>query len=154
MAAGRFSRAALMFIVAITQSYNIKNKTYKNVTPVSPAERRGDPPGGAAFWRTAPRMVTWILDDPEALVVWLPSEEDKVAMIASDPARFFATPHYDGTPILLVSLQTVDVGEARELITDSWRVRALGRLSGPGTPSPEAGRSTAPKAPCILSPWG
>ena len=66
----------------------------------------------------------WILDDPEALVVRLPSEEDKVAMIASDPARFFATPHYDGTPILLVSLQTVDVGEARELITDSWRVRA------------------------------
>ena len=80
--------------------------------------------GGRPSWRAAPRMFTWIREDPEALVVWLPSEEDKVAMIASDPARFFTTPHYDGTPILLVSLDAVELDEARELITDSWRVRA------------------------------
>ena len=80
--------------------------------------------GGRPSWRTAARMFTWIRDDPEALVVWLPFDEDKVAMIASDPGRFFTTPHYDGMPILLVSLDAVDVEEARELITESWRVRA------------------------------
>jgi len=69
-------------------------------------------------------MFAWIREDPEALVVWVQSAEDKLAMIASDPDRFFTTSHYDGTPILLVCLKAVDVDEAAELITDSWRIRA------------------------------
>jgi hypothetical protein len=80
--------------------------------------------GGRPSWRTKPRMFAWIRDDPEALVGWVDSEDDKEALIASDPATFFTTDHYDGHPIVLVRLQQVDVAEARELITDSWRQRA------------------------------
>jgi hypothetical protein len=80
--------------------------------------------GGRPSWRTKPRMFAWIREHPEALVVWVSSEEEKAAMIASEPGRFFTTPHYDGTPILLVRLEAVDVIEANELVTESWRLRA------------------------------
>ena len=69
-------------------------------------------------------MFAWIREDPEALVVWVSSEEEKAALIASEPARFFTTTHYDGTPIVLVRLEEVDVNEASELVTESWRLRA------------------------------
>ena len=84
--------------------------------------------GGRPSWRTAPRMFAWIREDPEALVVWVSSEEEKAAMIASEPDRFFTTAHYDGTPILLVRLEAVDVIEAGELVTESWRLRAARTL--------------------------
>ncbi len=80
--------------------------------------------GGRPSWRTKPRMFAWIREDPEALVVWVSAEEEKAAMIAAEPDRFFTTTHYDNTPILLVRLDAVDVVEARELVTESWRLRA------------------------------
>ena len=61
---------------------------------------------------------------PRSARRWVSSEEEKTAMIASEPGRFFTTAHYDGTPILLVRLEAVDVIEASELITESWRLRA------------------------------
>ena len=73
-------------------------------------------------------MFAWIREDPEALVVWVSSEEEKAAMIASEPDKFFTTTHYDGTPILLVRLDAVDVTEANELVTESWRQRAARKL--------------------------
>lgn len=69
-------------------------------------------------------MFTWIRDDPEALVVWVESAEDKDALITSEPGKFFTTPHYDGHAVLLVRLDAVDAEEATELITESWRLRA------------------------------
>jgi hypothetical protein len=80
--------------------------------------------GGLPSWRTEPRMFSWIRDEPEALVVWVESLEDKEVLISSEPGKFFTTSHYDGHPIVLVRLAAVDVDEARELITDSWRLRA------------------------------
>ena len=89
--------------------------------------------GGRPSWRTKPRMFTWIRDEPEALVVWVESVEERDALIASDPGTFFTTPHYDRQPIVLVHLEAVDHDEARELITESFRLRApksLVRLLG------------------------
>ena len=80
--------------------------------------------GGRPSWRTKTRMFTWIREDPEALVVWVDSEEEKLALVASEPNRFFTTSHYDGHPIVLVRLEAVDLAEARELVTESWRLRA------------------------------
>lgn len=37
--------------------------------------------GGHPSWRTKPRMFAWIREDPEALVVWVESEDEKQAMI-------------------------------------------------------------------------
>ena len=69
-------------------------------------------------------MFTWIRDDPEALVVWVESIEDKDVLVASEPDKFFTIPHYDGQAIVLVRLEAVDVQEATELVTESWRLRA------------------------------
>jgi hypothetical protein len=80
--------------------------------------------GGQPSWRTKPRMFAWIRDDPDALVVWVDSEEDKHALIAAEPKKFSTTPHYDGYPIVLVDMDAVDRDEATELIVDSWRLRA------------------------------
>jgi hypothetical protein len=80
--------------------------------------------GGGPSWRTKPRMFTWIRDEPEALVVWVESLDDKEILIATEPRVFFTTPHYDGYPIVLVRLEALDVARARELITESWRLRA------------------------------
>lgn len=79
---------------------------------------------GRPSWRTKPRMFTWIRDDPEALVVWVETLDDKEMMIATEPRVFFTTPHYNGYPMVLVRLEAIDVKRARELITESWRLRA------------------------------
>ena len=85
--------------------------------------------GGRPSWRTKQRMFTWLPDmEPEVLVVWVDSEEEKQALIAADPRKFSTTAHYDGHPIVLVDLQAVDDEEAAELITESWRLRAPKKL--------------------------
>ena len=73
-------------------------------------------------------MFTWIRDDPEALVVWVESVDEKDALIASEPEKFFTTAHYDGQPVVLVRLEAVDIEEATELVTESWRLRAARSL--------------------------
>lgn len=80
--------------------------------------------GGQPSWRTKQRMFTWIRDEPEALVVWVESEAEKLAMLASEPKKFFTTSHYDGSPIVLVELAEVDDDELGELIEESWCQRA------------------------------
>lgn len=84
--------------------------------------------GGRPSWRSGNRMFTWIRDDPEALVVWVATEDDKDALLATDPDVFFTTTHYDGHPVVLVHLEHVDLDEASELIIESWRLRGPAKL--------------------------
>ena len=84
--------------------------------------------GGRPSWRTKKTMFTWIRESPEALVVWVDSVEDKEALIASDPKKFFTTEHYDDHPIVLVNLDEIDIDEVAELLVDSWRLRAPKKL--------------------------
>jgi hypothetical protein len=62
------------------------------------------------------------------LVVWVADLEEKEALLASDPAKFFTTPHYDGHATVLVHLDAIDTDELTELIADAWRVRAPARV--------------------------
>ena len=62
------------------------------------------------------------------LVVFVADLEEKEALLTSEPDKFFTTPHYDGYPAVLVNLPAVDVEELRELITDSWRLKAPKRV--------------------------
>lgn len=79
---------------------------------------------GRPSWRTKPRMFTWLREDPDALVVWVDSLEEKAALLGAEPTKYFTTSHYDGHPVVLVRLDAVDIDEASELIIDSWRCRA------------------------------
>ena len=62
------------------------------------------------------------------LVVFVSDLGEKEALLASDPEKFFTTPHYDGYPVILVHLPAIDVEELAELIADSWRVKAPKRV--------------------------
>jgi hypothetical protein len=62
------------------------------------------------------------------LVVFVADLDEKEALLRADPEKFFTTPHYDGHPTVLVHLDAVDEVELRELITDSWRLRAPARV--------------------------
>jgi len=64
-----------------------------------------------------------------SLVVLVADEGEKTALISSNPATFSTTPHYDGHPVVLVDLDTVEVDELEELITESWRQKAPTRLA-------------------------
>lgn len=66
--------------------------------------------------------------DPDALVMRVPDEEDKEALLQGDPDVFFTTPHYDGYPFVLVRLEKVDGEQLAELVEDGWRCRATKKL--------------------------
>ena len=53
---------------------------------------------------------------------------EKQALLISNPDAFFTTSHYDGSPIVLVNLDKIDQKELRELITDSWLIKAPAKL--------------------------
>ena len=62
------------------------------------------------------------------LVVFVSDLGEKEALLTSNPAAFYTIPHYDGWPIVLVNLDEVDHDELRELIIDSWLIKAPPRL--------------------------
>ncbi len=66
----------------------------------------------------------------DVIVVWVPDEGDKQALI-EDPANpFFTTPHFDGHPSVLVRasrLGELGVEELREVVLDAWLSRASAR---------------------------
>jgi hypothetical protein len=102
---------------------------------------------GRPSWRTKPRMFTWIRDEPEALVVWVESLDEKEMMIAAEPRVFFTIPHYDGYPIVLVHLEAIDVKRAKELIAESWRLRAPKSLLKSAEVKPKSERGFARRRP-------
>jgi hypothetical protein len=53
----------------------------------------------------------------------------KEAVIASEPAVFFTTPHFDGYPAVLARLDLLSGGDLEEFVTEGWLARAPGRLA-------------------------
>ena len=62
------------------------------------------------------------------LVVFVSDLGEKEALLAANPQAYYTTPHYDGYPVILVNLAAVDLDELRELITESWRIKAPVKL--------------------------
>jgi hypothetical protein len=62
--------------------------------------------------------------NPKVLAVRVADQDEKEALIASDPEKFFTEPHYNGYPAVLIRLPKIRVGELRELLTDAWRCMA------------------------------
>jgi hypothetical protein len=56
-----------------------------------------------------------------------PGLGEKKALLTGNPDAFFTT-RYDGYPVVLVNLDEIDHDELRELITDSWLIKAPPRL--------------------------
>jgi hypothetical protein len=62
------------------------------------------------------------------LVVFVSDLGVMEALLTGNSDAFFTTPHYDGYPVVLVNLDKIDHHELRELITDSWLIKAPPKL--------------------------
>jgi hypothetical protein len=82
------------------------------------------PSYGTPGFRVKDKLFARIREEGDVLVVWVNDLGEKEALIASEPKKFFTTPHYDGYPTVLVRFGAVGVKELTELLTESWRIRA------------------------------
>jgi hypothetical protein len=67
---------------------------------------------------------------PDVIMIWVESEDDKLALTQDPASPFFTTPHFDGHLSVLVRqsrLHEIGVDELRELIQDAWLSRASKR---------------------------
>ncbi|WP_459958966.1 MmcQ/YjbR family DNA-binding protein [Nocardia sp. IFM 10818] len=54
--------------------------------------------------------------------------EEKEALLASGDDAFYTTPHYDGSPYILIDLDRVDEDQLHELIDGAWWLSAPARV--------------------------
>lgn len=87
------------------------------------------PSYGTPGFRVKDRLFARIREEGDVVVLWCADLAEKEALIASEPDKFFTTPHYDGHALVLVHFEAVEIDELTELLTDSWRTRAPRKLA-------------------------
>jgi len=63
----------------------------------------------------------------DVVVLWVPSESDKLALVQDPRSPFFTTPHFDGHLSVLVRASRLDEitrDELAEVVQDAWLCRA------------------------------
>jgi hypothetical protein len=80
-------------------------------------------------FRVRNKLFARIRQKPDALVVMRPELAEKKALIASEPEKFFETPHYEGHAAVLVRLDAIELDELTELLTEAWLLCAPKRLA-------------------------
>jgi hypothetical protein len=86
------------------------------------------PSYGTPGFRVRDRLFARIRPEGDSVVVWCADLAEKDGLLASEPEKFFTTPHYDGHPSVLVRMSAVGRDEMGELLADSWRIRAPAKL--------------------------
>jgi hypothetical protein len=96
----------------------------------------------------------------DVIIFWVPSDDDKQALVQDPSTPFFTTPHFDGHPSVLVRasrLGELSREELAEVIQDAWLAQASARrgaawLGAQGTTE----RSALGEGPCqgLAPAWG
>ncbi|MFF0339199.1 MmcQ/YjbR family DNA-binding protein [Kribbella sp. NPDC004875] len=66
----------------------------------------------------------------DVIMIWVESEDEKLALVSDDSTPFFTTPHFDGHPSVLIRathLAQISRRELTEIIQDAWLSRASTR---------------------------
>ena len=66
----------------------------------------------------------------DVIVLWVPSESDKQALVQDPASPFFTTAHFDGHPSVLVRASRIgelSQQELAEVVQDAWLSRASSR---------------------------
>ena len=66
----------------------------------------------------------------DVIVIWVESQDDKLALLSDESNPFFSTPHFDGHPSVLVRgsrIGELTKQELTEVIQDAWLARASNR---------------------------
>ena len=56
-------------------------------------------------------------------VLYVGDEAEKQALLKGEPDLFFTAPGYEGSSLVMLRLDHVDVERLEELVTDAWRMR-------------------------------
>jgi len=101
---------------------------------------------GAPAFKIARRLLVWLRDDGETLVVRV-QQDARDMLMHSDPDTFFITDHYANYPAVLVRLARVEPAAIAMILEESWRSLAPKRLiaarSTPVAKRPAAKRPAA-----------
>ena len=66
----------------------------------------------------------------DVIVLWVPSDDDKLALVQDEASPFFTTPHFDGHPSVLLRagrVGEISRAELAEVVQDAWLSRASPR---------------------------
>lgn len=66
----------------------------------------------------------------DVIVIWVPTEGDKLALVQDESSPFFTTPHFDGHLSVLVRASRLgEIGrdELAEIVQEAWLSRASAR---------------------------
>lgn len=66
----------------------------------------------------------------DVIMIWVPDEQDKQALVEDPSTPFFTTPHFEGHPSVLVRasrLGELTREQLREMVEDAWCSRASRR---------------------------
>jgi hypothetical protein len=66
--------------------------------------------------------------EAEGGLVLMCSLDEKERLLESGEPAYYTTPHYDGYGAIIVNLSKIDRDALRELIVQSWRIKATPRL--------------------------
>ena len=86
------------------------------------------PSYGRPGFRVADKLFARLHQDGESVVVAVDQDEREM-LEATEPGRYFHTPHYEGHEWVQVRLAAVDHAELAEILADAWRRRAPKRLA-------------------------
>ena len=93
-------------------------------------------------WRVKDKLFVWerplrktdlaALGDaaPEGPILGARVEHEgaKQALVQDPSGIYFTTPHFDGSPAILVQLEPLSVADLQELVTEAWLCRAPPKL--------------------------
>jgi hypothetical protein len=64
----------------------------------------------------------------DVAVLFVGDEAEKQALLKGEPDVFFTAPAYDGWPLVMLRLESVDLERLTELVTDAWRMRSAATM--------------------------
>jgi hypothetical protein len=76
------------------------------------------------YQRGKPRVIR-----TDIAVLYVGDESEKQALLLGEPDLFFTDSGYDGWPLVMLRLASVDVDRLAELVSDAWRMRAPADLA-------------------------
>jgi hypothetical protein len=72
------------------------------------------------------KLFARLLEDGERVAIFT---HERAALVAADPRTFTVPQHYVNYAMVVLALSTVDDQELRELLVESWLIRAPKRLA-------------------------
>jgi hypothetical protein len=82
---------------------------------------------GTPAFKVRGKLITCPRPEGDVLVVKV-GDGYREALLETRPDTFYITPHYAGSPYLLVRMAMVEEDELRGLLVDAWRLSAPKRL--------------------------